>query len=99
MNSNSTKATNISNSIQSIQSNKNGLDDINVSVGLPKIENAKNKHLAAIDDDYEEDYDERVPQKPKNLTRKDAEEIDQNKASNSLKQLNNQSAVEKLSIA
>jgi len=69
--------------MQSIHSNKNGMDDITVNVGLPKIENAKNKHLAAIDDDYEEDYDERVPQKPKNLTRKDTEEIEQIKAINS----------------
>ena len=39
---------------------KVGVDDINVNVGLPKINNNK-KHLASIDDDYEEEYDDHIP--------------------------------------
>jgi len=101
--SNITKTTNITTSKQSINSNKPGVDDINVSVGLPKIgSNVKtNKHLAAIDDDYEEDYDERVPQKPKNLRARDTSEEEQERslqinAQNSLKQLTNQRTGENL---
>ena len=52
---------------------KIGVDEINVNVGLPKI-NSKKNHLASIDDDYEEETDERVPQKPKNLRRTPEEE-------------------------
>ena len=65
--SNITKTTAITTSKASLGSNgKPGVDDINVSVGLPNIKGNKN-HLASIDDDYEEDYEERVPSKPKNL--------------------------------
>ena len=65
--SNITKTTAITTSKASLGSNgKPGVDDINVNVGLPKINSNKN-HLASIDDDYEEDYDE--PQKPKNMRR------------------------------
>ena len=57
--SNITKTTAITNSKQSMNS-KVGVDDINVNVGLPKINNNK-KHLASIDDDYEEEYDDQIP--------------------------------------
>jgi hypothetical protein len=57
--SNITKTTAITNSKQSMNS-KVGVDDINVNVGLPKINNNK-KHLASIDDDYEEEYDDHIP--------------------------------------
>ena len=69
---NITKTTAITNSKASINS-KPGVDDINVNVGLPKI-NSKKNHLASIDDDYEEEYDERVPAKPKNMRRATPEE-------------------------
>lgn len=70
MSSNITKTTAITASKQSLQSNiKGDVDDINVNVGLPKIANVKSSHLAAIDDDYDEDYDERMPTKPKNIRR------------------------------
>ena len=58
--SNITKTTAITNSKQSLNSSKVGVDDINPNVALPKIGGKKN-HLAAIDDDYEEDYEDRVP--------------------------------------
>jgi hypothetical protein len=73
--SNITKTTAITTSKQSISSTKVGVDDINVNVGLPKI-NSKKKHLASIDDDYEEDYEDRVPQKPKNIRRTGTDEED-----------------------
>lgn len=38
----------------------------NVNVNLPKIKGNR-KYLASIDDDNEEDYDDRVPQKPRNV--------------------------------
>ena len=43
---------------------KIGVDDLSVNVGLPKINSRKNQ-LASIDDDYEEDVEDRVPQKPR----------------------------------
>ena len=64
-----TKTTAISNSKRSINS-KTGVDDINVNVNLPKIK-SKKSHLASIDDDHEDDYDDRVPQKPKNMQHHD----------------------------
>ena len=69
MMSNITKTTAITNSKQSLGSAKVGVDDLTgVGVGLPKI-NSKANHLAAIDDDYaEEDYDERMPSKPKGVS-------------------------------
>ena len=80
---NITKTTAITNSKASINS-KVGVDDINVNVGLPKI-NSKKNHLASIDDDHEEEYDDRMPSKPKNLRRMPTdEELDVNLA-NSLK--------------
>ena len=63
-NNNVTKTTAISNSKRSINSRPGGVDELNVNVNLPKISNNKvtNKnHLASIDDDHEDDYDERVP--------------------------------------
>ena len=63
--SSNTKTTAITNSKRSINS-KPGVDDINVNVNLPKIKGNKS-HLASIDDDHEEDYDDRVPQKPRNV--------------------------------
>jgi len=96
--SNITKTTNITNSKQSINSSKPGVEEINVSVGLPKIgTNVKTKkHLAAIDDDYEEDYEERVPSKPKNVRVRDMSEDDELYAQSSLKHLNNQRTGEHL---
>ena len=70
--SNITKTTAITNT-KSTHGSKVGVDDINVNVNLPKI-NSKKNHLAAIDDDYEEDYDERVPQKPKNIRKTPTED-------------------------
>ena len=70
---NITKTTAITNSKASIGS-KVGVEDINLNVNLPKIKNQKGKHLQSIDDDYEEDYDERVPQKPKNIRRTPTDE-------------------------
>ncbi len=70
--SNITKTTAITNSKQSLNSNKVGVDDINVNVGLPKIN--KKKHLASIDDDYEEAYDDHIPQKPKGVRRTASDE-------------------------
>ena len=58
-NNNITKTTAISNSKRSIGS-RPGVDDINVNVALPKIKGNKS-HLASIDDDHEDDYDDRVP--------------------------------------
>lgn len=72
--SNITKTTAITNSKQSL--GKADVDDINVNVGLPKIANGKGAHLAAIDDDYDEDYDERMPSKPKNIRRTPTEDGD-----------------------
>jgi len=69
---NITKTTAITNSKQSIGS-KVGVDDISVNVGLPKINNKK-KHLASIDDDYEEEYDDRIPQKPQGMHRNTSDE-------------------------
>lgn len=73
---NITKTTAITNSKQSNSNSKIGVDDINVNVGLPKINRQKN-NLASIDDDYEEEYDERVPQKPKNIRRTPEEDLSQ----------------------
>ena len=58
-NNNVTKTTAISNSKRSLNS-RPGVDDINVNVALPKIKGNRN-HLASIDDDHEDDYDDRVP--------------------------------------
>jgi len=69
---NITKTTAITNSKQSINS-KVGVDDLNVNVGLPKIA-GKPKHLASIDDDYEEDFDDRMPSKPKGVHRMSSED-------------------------
>jgi len=71
--SNITKTTAITNSKQSLKAD---VDDINVNVGLPKIGNVKTSHLAAIDDDNDEDYDERMPTKPKNIRRTPTEDGD-----------------------
>ena len=71
--SNITKTTAITNSKQSLNSNKVGVDDINVNVGLPKINNKK-KHLASIDDDYEEEYDDHIPQTPHGIRRTASDE-------------------------
>ena len=62
-----TKTTAITNSKRSINSGP-GVSDINtnVNVNLPKIKGNR-KYLASIDDDNEEDYDDRVPQKPRNV--------------------------------
>ena len=85
MMSNITKTTAITNSKQSLGSAKVGVDDltaVNVGVGLPKI-NSKANHLAAIDDDYaEEDYDERMPSKPKGVSNVSDEEVESGKALN-----------------
>lgn len=62
---NITKTTAITTTKQSVAS-KNIENDVNIS--LPNIK-GKKSNLASIDDDYEEDYDERVPQKPKNMRR------------------------------
>ena len=66
-NNNVTKTTAISNSKRSINSRPGGVDEINVNVNLPKIKGGNKNHLASIDDDHEDDYDERVPQKPRNV--------------------------------
>lgn len=72
---NITKTTAITNSKQSLNS-KVGVEDLNVNVALPKISNGNTnkKRLAAIDDDYEEDYDERMPTKPKGVNRASSED-------------------------
>ena len=73
--SNVTKTTASTNAKQSIQSragNNSSTEDINVrqvNVGLPKINSKKNQLAAIDDDDYEDDYDERMPTKPKNIRR------------------------------
>lgn len=66
MNNNITKTTAITNSKKSLNSRSNNVDDVNMNVNLPKIKGNKN-HLASIDDDHEDDYDDRVPQKPRNV--------------------------------
>ncbi len=53
-----------------INSTKQSSGDVN----LPTIQN-KNR-LAAIDDDNKEDYDEKVPQKPRNIKRASSDEDD-----------------------
>ena len=72
---NITKTTAITNSKQSIQSgSKLGVDDLtSANVALPNIKGSKKNRLAAVDDD-EEEYDDRVPQKPKNLRRTPTED-------------------------
>jgi hypothetical protein len=42
-------------------------------VNLPNI---TNKRLAAIDDDNKDDYDDNVPQKPRNIKRTSSDEDD-----------------------
>mmetsp|Transcript_25549 Transcript_25549/g.31905 ORF Transcript_25549/g.31905 Transcript_25549/m.31905 type:complete len:91 (+) Transcript_25549:86-358(+) len=77
--SNITKTTAITNSKQSPNS-KVGIDELsNVNVGLPKIK-SKQKQLASIDDDYEEEYDERMPSKPKGVSQASDEEVGSDKA-------------------
>lgn len=59
---NITKTTAITTTKQSVVSKNIESNDVNVS--LPNIKGgggSKKNSLAAIDDDYEEDYDERVP--------------------------------------
>ena len=53
-----------------INSTKQSSGDVN----LPTIQN-KNR-LAAIDDDNKEDFDEKVPQKPRNIKRASSDEDD-----------------------
>lgn len=97
MNSNITKTTAITNSKVSLQSNtKNDVDEINVNVGLPKITNVKTSHLAAIDDDYDEDYDERMPTKPKNIRRTPTDDGDsQMNIQNSIRRVDKQRSAER----
>ena len=45
-----------------------------VNVGLPKI-HGNSKQLASINDDYEEEYEDRVPSKPHGVANVDGEEV------------------------
>ena len=76
---NVTKTTASTNAKQSMQraGNNSSAEDINVrqvNVGLPKINSKKNQLAAIDDDDYEDDYDERMPAKPKNIRRTPSQE-------------------------